>query len=243
MGIKSKITILVLVALVITLGTLFFVSDENLTGSFFQGTPRGFPFHFVDISNSINGNILDYINFSVFWFVLSFMFWILVVLSINTVFVNNDKGLRNLFFGLILGLLYLNLYSSSTCDLGFPLVYGSICGESSFNILSALFWGLDLLFWALIGAITIAIFIWVKDQRVKKYKYLIVPIFITLLSFGYELSCTSFICLFNGRGFPVPYYYEGFMWFSFFIDFLIWAIVYFFVDHFLIKKFTTWLIK
>lgn len=86
-----------------------------------------------------------------------------------------------------------------------------------------------------------------KNQFVNKYGNFLFPMVITLITFLYIETCNtaSFLalCIFEGRGLPLPYYTNGnFDWMIFLLDYLVILVIYFIIQiiikgaKFLFKK-------
>lgn len=65
-----------------------------------------------------------------------------------------------------------------------------------------------------------------KKNFTFKYHYLIIPLLITISSFFVYQSCQDFLCVFGGRGYPIPFYNDWFVFWFFLADLVIWWVVY-----------------
>lgn len=63
-------------------------------------------------------------------------------------------------------------------------------------------------------------------KNILKYHTYFVAIFLTAISFFIEQGCSDLLCIFGGRGYPIPFYNQWFVFWFFAIDVLFWWIVY-----------------
>jgi hypothetical protein len=63
---------------------------------------------------------------------------------------------------------------------------------------------------------------------INKLHYIIIPLFLDLISLLVIDRCANVICLFPGRGFPLGFYNNSKFYFIFFlVNFIFWVIFYF----------------
>jgi len=213
---------LILITLGLTLLTLFYKAEESWIGNLPSDiVARGFPLHFVESSEYIS-------RFLSFPFILNLTFWSMATFSTWFVLFSTESKKKYLLAkAIVLGFVLMGVGMNGTsCDGGFTVVFYSRCGEG----VSSLYWVtygviFDTLFWFVIGTITVAsLHFFTRFGSISKH--VMIPIFLTALSFIYERGCGGFFCFFDGRGFPLPYYDDEFIWQAFLIDIPLWIVIY-----------------
>lgn len=225
---RKKILIITSIALFFTLFSWFFVAEESLMGNnSYNFITRGFPGHFYEYNNAISiGHFLA----------LNFLFDIVIyICAIYAIWYLIDRGLKNhgwwlLVIALALATFWMNLDINQNlqCVAGFPIAFSNKCDDVASITLTFALWGalVDFLFWFSLSSFFVVVLYLLASEKIGKWRYIIAPTFITLMTFWYSTSCRGFICLFEGRGFPLPFYTDN-KWslIIFGIDFLIWAIL------------------
>ena len=230
---QNKHQILFLIALGVTFLTLLIAADESLTYSTPANTIiRGFPFHFVEHLEEYSITwLLQGLKILPLWFLASFGFWLLAVSAIYLVIFSKISKKKDYLLpaSFILGLMLMGMnMSGASCDQGFPIVFTTNCLDyGSVGLLYKIF-GLtvDIIYWFISGTMVMAFFHWMSNEKLRLLKYILIPVFLTLLSFEYEHSCGGFFCLLSGRGFPLPYYDNEFNTGVFLFDSLLWLLIY-----------------
>lgn len=223
-----------LIVFLITFFTLLFRSSETVFG----GDPGnaiflGFPFHFWE-SNGAQLKVL----FG--WLFLDILFWFGMVSAAWYLFVKNKKRQYLLVFAGVLGVLLFSfsINSANSCVSGFPITYHVICmGENDISIAFKVYgFFFDLAFWFLVSSFFITCVDITENYFPSKFRYLLMPILLTLMSILYDRPCEGFFCIFTGRGFPLPFFSDGnFFWPTFGIDFIIWLLILYPITRFILR--------
>lgn len=234
----SRIFFLNLLILGLCLCSLsLFVGGASLADSLPDNTlVRGFPAYFIQHQE---GSFFEGFLFKVPRFLITLTFWCLVCLSSWQIF-RRDK--KNWIFSFILAGVFMLIDSSSTssCGVGYPLIFKSICGQP-LPFSSLIMWVhiiIDYLYWMTFAVVIVNFFRWVRIGIFGYWKYIVTPLFIACISFFSYQSCDGMIC-FEGYGLPIPYYNNHeFQLVGFLLDLLFWAAVFLLVSGviFLVKK-------
>lgn len=219
--------------------SLFFVATESLTFSVPAHTViRGFPFHFIEQTDYGSG---DKIKFLFGWFIANFIVWFVTVGIILGFFkIAKNKQRYDLVawaFLLAAFLNYMSLNQFDSCVSGFPVQYNVLCGGVGEVAPLLRVYGsiINFIFW-FVQSIIFVSFIYATyiNHWIKKIRFFFFGVVITAFTFWYDKPCEGFLCIFAGRGSPIPYYgvsdSDGFIWRAFVIDIIFWSVFYLFTS-------------
>ena len=142
---------------------------------------------------------------------------------------NRKKLLWTLIITLVI-IIFINIENNFYCDTGFPFKFLVRCIDLTFITISTIIYGyiINSLFWFIIVFISISFINFFS--RLHIFRYILTPLYLTIISFFYYEPCRGFICFFPGHGFPLGYFNDYFSPFSFFIDFLLIMFFYFLLN-------------
>ncbi len=236
---KKIILILISFALLLTALSYFFVATDSLSFNVpTNGEIRGFPSHFViNYYSDKNHTNLSKTTFQPELFALDWAAFLFIVLSLYQIFflIKTKQKKSSLLLWitfLAIFMMSLSISNSNDCVSGFPISYVDHCGGASVISTSYYIFGTitDLIFWLLFVSIIFSMLYWFSRKPLSWVRYLLAPLFLTLMSFFFMVNCSGFICIFDGNGFPLGYYRDGgFIPIIFLIDFVFLAIIYFVV--------------
>lgn len=248
---RNKYTVFLLIGSILAVLSLLYHSGLNtlFVGKAAGSQFLGFPVHFIEF-NVIKGFI-----FEPFQFLLNCFFWFFLFCSASIILsISNFKKVAILVLAMSLGYFFMKIDTGTNfCYQGFPLAFQTKCLNNLwFSVAmpitssdqSLIYKGIDYIFWSILALELISIFVLVERSIIGKFKYIILPLVVTVLGFFSNNVCESgswiSFCLSEGRGFPLAYYLESFNLKAFIYDFIIIGLLYlvvnliiFYVDYFL----------
>lgn len=130
------------------------------------------------------------------------------------------------FFGFLFFIVN-TLSMGGHCYSGFPIEFYPHCGGI---VVEISFWGIkaiiNLVFWLFISYVLIYLLYIFESTKIGKWKYILAPLLLVIVSFLYSTPCGGGFCILAGRGLPLFYYNGHFYYLLFIIDFIAWSIIY-----------------
>ena len=123
----------------------------------------------------------------------------------------------------IVSFLYVNGCEDNTCIFqgnGFPFAFYNKNFSLTFFFVDVVFWWIVYIVFGILFHLSLKIIN--KNDLFKKIHYYLVPIFVTILTALNYTVCGDLLCLFGGRGLPIPYYNSHMYWPFFLTDVVFW---------------------